>query len=193
MKSRPEKRNRALDGIRALAAVGVVTFHSWLYRVGDPRGPRKSTADHLLFQGNIGLICFFVLSGYLLYRPFARASLTGQRVDLASYARRRIARIVPAYYACIAGCIVLFAAVGYSDIVPAAGKLPLFAVFGENYSLDTLMKIDPVAWTLCVEAAFYVLLPFLGLVAFLLGPKRVPQQVGFLGGLIALTALWNQV
>src|SRR2546423_4278397 len=120
-----DTRNQALDGIRAIAALGVVTFHSWLYRIGDPPGPRKSLSDHLLFQGNLGLICFFVLSGYLLYRPFARASLTGQRADLASYARRRIARIVPAYYACIAGRVVLFAAVGYSDIVPAAGKLPL--------------------------------------------------------------------
>ena len=48
-------------------------------------------------------------------------------------------------------------------------RAALFAVFGENYSMSTLMKIDPVMWTLCVEAAFYVVLPLLGLVAFLSG------------------------
>ena len=92
MNSAGDTRNHALDGIRAIAALGVVTFHSWLYRIGDPPGPRKSLSDHLLFQGNLGLICFFVLSGYLLYRPFARASLTGQRADSRFY-RREQARL----------------------------------------------------------------------------------------------------
>ncbi|MFL5910987.1 MAG: acyltransferase family protein [Gaiellaceae bacterium] len=190
------RRNDALDGLRALAALGVLTFHVWLYRVGDPPGPRRSVGDHLLFQGNLGLICFFVLSGYLLYRSFARAALTGERADLGSYAKRRAARIVPAYYACVIGSLLLYAAVGYSDTLPPNGtleSLPIFAVFGQNYSMDTLMKIDPVMWTLCVEAAFYVLLPLLGLVAFLLGPRRVRSQAVALTVLVAVTAVWNQV
>src|SRR5947207_3107840 len=189
---REPARNDALDGLRAIAALGVLTFHVWLYRVGDPPGPRTTVKDHLLFQGNLGLICFFVLSGYLLYRAFARASLTGERADLGGYARRRVARIVPAYYACVAGCLLLFAIVGYSDTLPPSSGIPLFAVFGENYSMDTLMKIDPVMWTLCVEAAFYVVLPLLGLAAFLLGPRRIGQQALLLVVLVAVTAGWNQ-
>jgi peptidoglycan/LPS O-acetylase OafA/YrhL len=59
--------------------------------------------------------------------------------------------------------------------------------------LDTLMKIDPVMWTLCVEAAFYVLLPLLGLVAFLLGPRRAGSQAALLAGLVVVTAGWNQL
>src|SRR3954449_1045352 len=186
-------RNDALDGLRALAALGVLTFHVWLYRVGDAPGPRRTIEDHLLFQGNLGLICFFVLSGYLLYRSFARAALTGRRADLSGYARRRVARIVPAYYACVLGCLLLFALVGYSDTLPPSSGLPLFAVFAENYSMDTLMKIDPVMWTLCVEATFYVLLPLLGLAAFLLGPRRAGHQAGVLLALVAVSALWNTV
>src|SRR5947207_4435983 len=95
MRSQPDTRNNALDGLRAIAALGVLTFHSWLYRTGRPPGPRTSLTDHLLFQGNLGLICFFVLSGFLLYRVFARAALTGDRLDLGAYARRRVARILP--------------------------------------------------------------------------------------------------
>src|SRR3954449_5279934 len=57
--------------------------------------------------------------------------------------------------------------------------------------MDTLMKIDPVMWTLCVEASFYVLLPLLGLAAFLLGPRRVAYQAALLAGLVAVTAGWN--
>jgi peptidoglycan/LPS O-acetylase OafA/YrhL len=190
---REPARNDALDGLRAIAALGVLTFHVWLYRVGPPPGARTTVKDHLLFQGNLGLICFFVLSGYLLYRAFARAALTGERADLGGYAVRRVARIVPAYYACVAGCLLLFAIVGYSDTLPPSGGIPLFAVFGENFSMSTLMKIDPVMWTLCVEAAFYVVLPLLGLVAFLLGPRRIGYQALLLAALVAVTAGWNQV
>jgi peptidoglycan/LPS O-acetylase OafA/YrhL len=163
----------------------------WLYRIGTAPGPRKSIGDHLLFQGNLGLVCFFVLSGYLLYRSFARGALTGRPVDLRGYALRRGARIVPAYYACVVGALLLYAAVGYHDVLPPGNKLPLFAIFAENYSMDTLMKIDPVMWTLCVEALFYVMLPLLGLFAFLLGPRRIGYQAVVLGGLVGVSAGWN--
>jgi peptidoglycan/LPS O-acetylase OafA/YrhL len=189
----PPARNDALDGLRALAALGVLTFHVWLYRIGDPPGPRRSVQDHLLFQGNLGLVCFFVLSGYLLYRAFARAALTGQRTDLGGYVRRRVARIVPAYYACIAGSLLLYAIVGYTDVLPPSHGVPLFALFAQNYSMDTLMKIDPVMWTLGVEAAFYVVLPLLGLAAFLLGPRRPGLQAAVLVALVVATAGWNQL
>jgi peptidoglycan/LPS O-acetylase OafA/YrhL len=185
-------RSAALDGVRALAALSVLCFHAWLYRVGEAPGQRTDVIDKVLFEASVGLICFFVLSGFLLYRPFARAALTGGRsVDVGHYALRRAVRILPAYYASLLGCLLLYWAVGYSTIVPSAEHLPLFAVLAQNYSMDTVMKINPVTWTLSVEAAFYVLLPLLGLIAFVLGPKRAGHQAAILIGLVALTIAWN--
>jgi peptidoglycan/LPS O-acetylase OafA/YrhL len=185
-------RSRPIDGIRALAALSVLTFHVWLYRVGEPPGTRTTVFDKALFEASLGLICFFVLSGFLLYRPFARAALRGgEPVAIGRYALRRAARIVPAYYVCLLGCIVLFSAVGLSRLLPAAETLPLFAVFGQNYSMDTVMKINPVTWSLGVEAAFYVVLPVLGLIAFLLGPRRAVLQAAILIGLVGVTTAWN--
>jgi peptidoglycan/LPS O-acetylase OafA/YrhL len=186
------RRTAGLDGLRALAALSVLLYHTWLYRVGLPRGRLTATLDKVLAQTNLGLICFFVLSGYLLYRSFARAALTGERrVDVTGYAVRRVARIIPAYYACIVGCVVLYAAFGPSGLVPAGPSVALFAVFGQNYSMTTVMQIDPVTWTLCVEAAFYVLLPVVGVLAFRLGPRRVSAQIWMLVALIAVTIVWN--
>jgi peptidoglycan/LPS O-acetylase OafA/YrhL len=185
-------RSAALDGVRALAALSVLSFHAWLYRVGDAPGPRTALIDKVLFEASLGLICFFVLSGFLLYRPFARAALAGQRpVNVGRYALHRIARIVPAYYASVLGCLVLYSVVGYSEIIPSADRLPLFAVLGQNYSMDTVMKINPVTWTLGVEAAFYLFLPVAGLIAFSLGPRRVWHQAAIVIGLIGLTVAWN--
>ena len=187
-------RSSPLDGVRALAALSVVCFHAWLYRVGDPPGKRTALFDKVLFEASIGLVCFFVLSGFLLYRSFARAALTGREsVDVGRYAIRRAARIVPAYYASLLGCLLLYWTVGYSGLVPPAGQLPVFALFGQNYSIDTVMQINPVMWTLCVEVSFYVLLPLLGFVALRLGPRHVVSQTTILVGLVGLTIASNLV
>lgn len=188
------RRVGRLDGVRALAALSVVCFHVWLYRFDRPRGERTELLDQVLFHASTGLICFFVLSGFLLYGAFARAALTGSEgVALVPYLRRRAARIVPAYWVCGAVSLVLFALVGYDAITPAAHELPLFALFLQNYSLSTMGDLNPVTWTLCVEVAFYALLPLVGWLALRLGPGRVRAQVLLVVGLIAIAPAWSVV
>src|SRR4051794_1541572 len=194
----PSERTRraaGLDGLRALAALSVLCFHVWLYGFDNPSAVvRTSVFDKVMFEMRLGLIFFFVLSGYLLYRGFARAGLTGEgRVDVRRYARRRVARIVPAYWVATIGAIaLLWGARGTPGVrLPAASDLPLFAVFGQNYSLDTIMRLNPVTWTLCIEAAFYVLLPLIGWVAWRLGPRARGRQVVLVGALIPLGVAWN--
>lgn len=185
-------RNDALDGLRALAALSVLAFHVWLYREDRPqRVADRDLLDRVLFEANIGLILFFVLSGFLLYRPFARAAVTETaRPRLATYARRRAARILPAYYACALGCVALYTAFGPTTILPSARELPAFAVFAQNYSLDTLMQLNPVLWTLAIEIAFYVALPLLALVGLRLGRRHVGLHAAFLVALVGLTVGW---
>lgn len=185
-------RSAPLDGLRALAALSVLCFHVWLYAPGGPPIPRRALSDKLLFELNLGLICFFVLSGFLLYQAFARAALTAApRVDFRRYAVRRAARIVPAYYVCLAGCLLLYWLVGLREMIPPAENIPLFAVFAQNYSPDTVMRFIPVTWTLSIEASLYLLLPLIGLAAYRLGPKRIALQVALLVGLIGVTLIWN--
>jgi peptidoglycan/LPS O-acetylase OafA/YrhL len=194
----PSERTRraaGLDGLRALAALSVLSFHVWLYGFHNPYAVvRDSVFDKVMFEMRLGLVFFFVLSGYLLYRAFARAALTGDgRVDVRRYARRRIARIVPAYWVATLGAIaLLWGGRGTPGVrLPAVSDLPLFAVFGQNYSLDTIMRLNPVTWTLCVEAAFYLLLPLLGALAWRLGPRARQGQVLMLAALIPLGLVWN--
>src|SRR5215208_4533859 len=175
----PEPRSDALDGLRGLAALSVVGFHVWLYRPERVPGTRMGLGDQIFFELHLGLICFFVLSGFLLYRGLLR------RPDFKRYTVRRIARIVPAYYVSIASCLILFAALGLTDLIPPTASLPLFLVFGQNYSADTLMEINPVTWTLCVEAAFYVALPLVALA------RSGRLRIVLLACLIAATVGWN--
>jgi peptidoglycan/LPS O-acetylase OafA/YrhL len=185
-------RSAAVDGIRGLAALSVLWFHVWLYRENRPQGDRTLLFDQIGFATHLGLICFFVLSGFLLYRTFVRAALGGPRADVRSYAVRRAARIVPAYYAAIAGVLALYALTGVDNITPSASELPIFLAFGQNYSMDTIMELIPVAWTLCVEAAFYVALPLVGLLALRIG-ARPRAQAALLIAIVAGATLWNRL
>jgi peptidoglycan/LPS O-acetylase OafA/YrhL len=186
------RRVSRLDGVRAIAALAVVCFHAWLYRVDRPHGDRTELLDQVLGRASTGLICFFVLSGYLLYGAFARAALSGgPGVALVPYLRRRAARILPAYWVCCAGCLVLYTAVGYRSITPSAQELPIFALLGQNYSLSTMGRLNPVTWTLGVELAFYALLPVVGWLALRLGSGRIRAQVMLVLALIALSPAWD--
>jgi peptidoglycan/LPS O-acetylase OafA/YrhL len=154
----------ALDGVRAVAALSVVAYHAWLYTLPQVTAAhRDSLSDQVLHELRLGLVLFFVLSGFLLYRPWAR----GTPPAAGSYALRRAARIVPAYWLALAGAVLLLwphdAVPGVR--LPAADDLWLFAVFGQNFAQDTLLKLDPPMWTLAVEVSFYVALPLLGALA----------------------------
>jgi peptidoglycan/LPS O-acetylase OafA/YrhL len=183
------RRTAGLDGLRALAALSVLCLHVWLYGQPDPARPRRSgVLEHAVFELRLGLVFFFVLSGYLLYRAFAGAALRGgDPVDVGRYARRRFARIVPAYWVALAGAFaLLWGARGEPGVrLPAAGDLPLFAVFGQNYSHGTFLRLNPVTWTLCLEAAFYVALPLIGFVAYRVARRRAAAQAALLLGLVA--------
>jgi peptidoglycan/LPS O-acetylase OafA/YrhL len=195
--SSPERGRRAagLDGLRALAALSVVCFHVWLYRFPDPtRIRRTGLLDDVLSDFRLGLILFFVLSGYLLYRAFARAALRGDApVDLGVYALRRAARILPAYYLAMLGTFVLlWGANGTPGVrLPQTGDLALFAFFGQNYSTHTILTFNPVTWTLCLEVLFYALLPLLGMIGYRWSRGRARRQAALLAGLIGLGIAWN--
>ena len=89
-------RSIALDALRGLAALSVVVFHVWVYARPVPGSTLATVPDKFLNEGRLGLILFFVLSGYLLYLPWARAALDGGRAPgLGRYTLRRAARIVP--------------------------------------------------------------------------------------------------
>src|SRR5689334_7398285 len=189
------RRAAGLDGLRALAALSVLCFHVWLYRFPDPTRIRQtSLLDNVLSDFRLGLILFFVLSGYLLYRGFARAALRrDQPVDVGVYALRRAARILPAYYLAMLGTFVLlWGAHGTPGVrLPDGGDLALFAFFAQNYSSHTILTFNPVTWTLCLEVLFYALLPLLGAIGYRWSRGRARRQALLVGGLIVFGVAWN--
>ncbi|HTN25419.1 MAG TPA: acyltransferase [Solirubrobacteraceae bacterium] len=174
-------RLASLDGLRGLAALTVFLFHGWLYTMPLPDASNRSSfGDYAAEELRLGLVLFFVLSGFLLSRPWYAAALDGRRApDVRRYALSRVARIAPAYYAALIGSIVLLWGLAGTPGVrlPPAGELPLFFVFGQNFSASSVMKLDPPMWSLAVEVGFYLLLPVAGWLALRLPRSRRAQAL----------------
>src|SRR3954469_14434519 len=85
----PVGRHPPIDGLRAFAAIAVLLTHTAIYSgLAATGGATARYAQRL----EVGVAVFFVISGFVLYRPF----LEDRGVSLRRYAGRRALRIVPA-------------------------------------------------------------------------------------------------
>jgi peptidoglycan/LPS O-acetylase OafA/YrhL len=156
------RRQPSLDAWRGLAALAVFGHHAWNRHAGLEGEPRW--AQIAGGQLRLGLVLFFVLSGYLIWAGVRSERVHRGSFAVGAYLRRRALRIAPAYYLAIAGSIaLLWASQGAGPALPPADHLPLYAVFAQNFSPETHLRLDPVTWSLCVEVGFYLLLVPLGL------------------------------
>jgi peptidoglycan/LPS O-acetylase OafA/YrhL len=176
----------ALDGMRGLAAALVVVFH---VTGAVTRFPAWTWGEGLARFGNLGVALFFVLSGFLLTRPFFANHLAQERPpQLGRYAVRRLARIVPAYW--VALTVWLFV---IRDRPPLGGSTAYIWLYGFAQVYDR-RYVDrggalSVAWTLSIEMSFYLLLPALAWVLCRLAARGpVAHRVRVLA--LACTALF---
>jgi peptidoglycan/LPS O-acetylase OafA/YrhL len=140
------------DGLRGLAVLGILAFHDaeLTGRVGF--GVAGRAAEVL---GSIVPTLFFVISGFLLYRPFVAARAQQQPApSVKRYARRRALRILPGYWFALTVLAIYPGLTGVfsTDWWRYYGYLQL-------YSTRTLGGGIAVGWTLCVEVTFYIALP----------------------------------
>ncbi len=162
--NRPKGAIASLDGVRAFAALTVMGYHISLM-TRDMR--IWSTASNPLFSslmlaGDAGVTLFFVLSGFLLFLPYAKALLAAQPWPSARvFYLRRALRIIPAYYFSLF-VIVLLLQPHYLE-PPRWKELLLFPLFLMDSTRATFRQLNGPYWTLAVEWQFYLLLPLMAL------------------------------
>jgi peptidoglycan/LPS O-acetylase OafA/YrhL len=183
-----------IDGLRFLAIAAVLLVHS----LGEvthqgQKLPVLPPGAHwildLLQNGGRGVQLFFVISGYILARPFLRQHrLGGPAVKLRSYFLRRVTRLEPPYIL----SLLIYTAALYLAFHPSFHTmLPhLLASMGYVHGLFyyTGSTINFVTWSLEIEIQFYILAPLL---ANLYRIKNTVLRRGIIAALILFFCFVN--
>lgn len=166
-----------LEGIRAVAAVAVLVTHAGFLSGATGR----DVLPGFVARMDIGVALFFVLSGFLLYRPHARHVSTGAPLPSnRTYALRRVARLVPAWLAVLAGTLVLVPQSRTAGAAPWAANLLQLQSLKFEWDLPGLAQL----WSLSTEVMFYAVLPAIALLI-----ARFARPRGARAHLVALGAV----
>ncbi|MFI5842136.1 acyltransferase family protein [Catenuloplanes sp. NPDC051500] len=147
----------ALDGLRLVAALAVALYHyTSFWSVDGVHNPTHYLpyAGRVTIYGFLGVEMFFMISGFVI-----GMSSWGKR--LGDYAVSRLARLYPAYWACIAITLAV------TTLLPITGGwIPVYDTFTwTDIGINLTMlqhplghpSVDNVYWTLWTELRFYLL------------------------------------
>lgn len=146
---------RDIDGLRAIAVLGVVLFHIFPGTLGG---------------GFVGVDVFFVISGFLISRV-VWDDIDRGRFSLRLFYSRRVRRIFPALAATLAGTLIAGVWLLFSDELASLGKHAFagaffssnFVLWSESGYFDTVSERKPLLhlWSLSIEEQFYLAWPLL--------------------------------
>jgi peptidoglycan/LPS O-acetylase OafA/YrhL len=149
----------------------------------------------LLERMDVGVAIFFVISGFLLFRPLVARQLEDKPpVRMRTYLRRRLLRVVPGYWFALTACVVVLgqllgsvkdAFLYYFLLFPFASQ-DVALGGGPGYEGDYAI---PQAWSLTAEFVFYLMLPPLALWLVRIGRRR-RSEIRVRNALLVAAALY---
>jgi peptidoglycan/LPS O-acetylase OafA/YrhL len=171
-----------LESLRGVACLLVFFFHA----SGTVASGAARDVDPLrafVYAGHTGVTLFFVLSAFLLSRPFLEQARGGPRVGWGRFWARRALRILPLYW-----FIVVVASI-WNARAPAdllRGLPYLFFLNSVSSLVDPLEPFSGLWWSLATEWQFYLLLPIASLCLL----SRRGRVLGVIG-LVVYAALYT--
>lgn len=178
--------------MRGFAALWVVMVHSCGPFLGDNMRYVKLPLYAFSIRGQLGVVLFFVISGYCITASAYGALTTGKPVWRYGY--ERVRRIYPPYLATLVLALLAIVVVDLAQSHHLIGMLhhdrglspsPRYWM-GNFLLLQSELKVpctNVVSWSLCYEVSFYVII---GL--FLFGAKRLALRWGMLAGTVFFVA-----
>jgi len=159
---RPEKNDKPIDGLRALAILMVAFFHTLFLTTGafeDESDFIRFASDFPLSFGwhlDMGVDLFFILSGFLITRYLIVKQQSDKGIVFGRYFYNRLLRIVPLYVFVLA----LVALMG----------LPNSEYFWANLLfINNFLSIENMfitwSWSVSVEMQYYLVAPLLVVLA----------------------------
>jgi peptidoglycan/LPS O-acetylase OafA/YrhL len=172
----------AFDGYRAIAAGLVLITH-----LTESARFNNIRFGEYFARMDAGVAIFFLISGFLLYRPFVLARLRGTAgPGVVSFFWRRALRIYPAFWVATLVAVYVFGEASFGSPGQALLHLSLLHI----YSPTTVLQ-GPIlqSWTLGTEVSFYLFLPvYAAVIGWIVTRVRRVLAVE-LAGVVALYAI----
>lgn len=145
-------RNKSVDLVRVLALLTVIIYHIWVLSGGNFI-ENCVIRTFVMLGGELGVIAFFVISGYGIYCACDKMNASG-KLDFKTFMKKRIQRVAVEYYISILAVLVLTGAASYISCKGAL-DIGLHLIFMHNIIPNTAGSISGVLWTMAVIVQFY--------------------------------------
>ena len=159
-----------IDGLRFFSIFTVILFHLNTFLISNLNVDALDLyeTDSIFDFGwwiirmDLGVKYFFVISGFILSIPFLKnLFFNGKKISLKDYYIRRLIRLEPPYVITLS--VLFFGQILFLDIpfetLYKSFFASLFYLHLIIFEINPL--INPVAWSLEIEAQFYFILPLL--------------------------------
>jgi peptidoglycan/LPS O-acetylase OafA/YrhL len=177
-----------LDGLRALAVIGVLAFH-----------------DNRLSGGFLGVDLFFAVSGFLITTLLIDELQRTNTIDLIGFWGRRLRRLLPAVMVLLVVVVIffrLFADTGQWIIARNDAPWAQFYVANWHQIYSGAGYWDAFAapsafehlWSLAIEEQFYVVWPLLVIGAWRIGRTRALGAltgIGIIASFVAMLTIYD--
>jgi peptidoglycan/LPS O-acetylase OafA/YrhL len=165
------RRFDALDGLRTVSILLVLVYHS-----GD--------AMWLPLQGYLGVLMFFVISGFIITTLLLREHDADGRVSIKAFYIRRAFRILPLYYLVFVTYLVLMQVTHDESLRgPFLRNIGYYLTYNNEFAGPSAFTHT---WSLAVEEKFYLVWPLLAFGLVTWRRRRIALAAALFGGFLLL-------
>ncbi len=178
------KRLSVINGLRGYAILGVIYFHLIGVFFNRPGWYVVTISDFPVFpltylgHGWLGVDLFFILSGFVLYLPYANGSRELKtKTDWWTFYKNRAYRLLPLYYLTL--IISIFFIVHESNVHDWSfwKDMIMLLTVTFNFTKETFIpQQNYVLWSLGIEVLFSIVFPLL---VWLIVKKGIVKFCGF--------------
>ncbi len=181
-----------LDGLRFFSFLAIFFYH--VFYTSDPgmeQNPVYKFFYKIALNGDLGVNCFFVLSGFLITYLLLSEKMMNGKIDFVKFYIRRALRIWPLYFFCVIFGFYIFPRIKLlmGGVPSETAQLSYFLFFLPNFNNIANdfpdSSILGALWSVGIEEQFYFVWPFI--LAYL--PSR--HYMKFFAGLILSSVIFR--
>ncbi len=170
----PSLRIPEINGLRGLAIIAVFWHHITIALALHPPVVLGIPTSLVLLNGWTGVNLFFMLSGFVLYLPYAaQKRQIRNTADALTFYKHRFFRLIPLYYVVCVTTVILSGRLAHPDGGALREALTIATFTFPFFHRTFVPSSNWALWSISTEVLFSVLFPLLAVLAARRGIKPI--------------------